>query len=209
MTRTRFAAAFALALLWISSASALEIPLGSSVQASGGNHGTAVGFVDMDRIFQIYPQTNNAKEDYAKQLQKKRDQLADKETKVNNIKNRISVLEATMKDLGAAAAAQPANPDGTTTAPAADAPTPQNLTDMKRQLETEMAELDDMRKQSEKDLATFQGQQSQIILGKIYESLRDLAQEEQITVVVDKASILYGDTAIDLTDKLQAKVRGY
>jgi hypothetical protein len=30
-----------------------------------------------------------------------------------------------------------------------------------------------------------------------------------VTLVVDKASILYGDTAIDLTDRLQAKVRGY
>ena len=48
-----------------------------------------------------------------------------------------------------------------------------------------------------------------MILGKIYQALRDLAQEEQVTLVVDKASILYGDSAIDLTEKLQNKVRGY
>jgi len=182
------------------SASALEIPLGGGVEAAGGG-GTTVGYVDMDRIFQIYPQTQIAKEDYAKQLEKKRQQLREKESQVNALKARIGVLDSALKDLSAAPAAD------TTTVTNAGPDSPSS--DMKKQLEGQMAELDDLRKQSERDLATFQNQQSQIILGKIYQALRDLAQEEQVTLVVDKSSILYGDTAIDLTDKLQNRVRGY
>lgn len=191
----------------MSSATALEIPLGGQSQA--GTSGTAVGFVDMDRIFRIYPQTQIAKEDYAKQLQKKRDLLAEKEAQVNNLKSRIAVLESTVKDLESAQPAAEGSAVTDAEVQASTARSPQDLTNMKQQLEAQMAEYEEMRKQSERDLAVFQSQQSQMILGKIYQALRDLAQEEQITIVVDKASILYGDTATDLTDKLQAKVRGY
>ena len=205
---------------------ALEIPLGGAGEAKGAaGGGTSVGYVDMDRIFQIYPQTQIAKEDYAKQLEKKRLQLHEKEAQVNALKARIGVLDSTLKDMtapsqppvpstapapgtaistSAVAAATPATPP-----PPADAGSSQGMQDMKKQLETQMAELDDMRKQAETDLATFQAQQSQIILGKIYEALKDLAQEEQVTLIVDKSSILYGDAAIDLTEKLQTKVRGF
>jgi Skp family chaperone for outer membrane proteins len=188
----------------VSGASALEIPLGgTSGPATTG--GTSVGYVDMDRIFQIYPQTQAAKEDYAKQLAKKREQLREKEAQVANLKSRIGVLESTLKDLGN----QPSSP-ADSNLPADPQPGSATPTDdMKQQLETQMAELEEMRKQAERDLAAFQNQQSQMILGKIYQALRDLAQEEQVTLVVDKSSILYGDAAIDLTDKLQSRVRGY
>ena len=45
--------------------------------------------------------------------------------------------------------------------------------------------------------------------GLIYKALKDLANEEQVTLVVDKSSILFGSAEIDLTDKLQQRVRGY
>jgi Skp family chaperone for outer membrane proteins len=153
----------------------------------------------MDRIFQIYPQTAIAKEDYAKQLQKKRDQLHEKEAQVNALKAKLGVLQNTIKDMA------PADSSGT----AVSAGQGSNAGDMQQQLQQQVTELEDMRKQAEVDLAAFQNQQSQLILGKIYQALRDLAQEQQVTLVVDKASILYGDSAVDLTDKLQAKVRGY
>jgi Skp family chaperone for outer membrane proteins len=194
---------------------ALEIPLGGASEGKGaGGGGTSVGYVDMDRIFQIYPQTQIAKEDYAKQLEKKRQQLREKEEQVNSLKARIGVLDSTLKDMGAPSAA-PATSSDTATSTAASAGTPadagsaQGMQDMKKQLEQQMGELDDMRKQAETDLAAFQAQQSQIILGKIYQALKDLAQEEQVTLIVDKSSILYGDAAVDLTEKLQEKVRGY
>jgi Skp family chaperone for outer membrane proteins len=183
-------------------AMALEIPLGGGTEAKGAS--TAVGYVDMDRIFQIYPQTQIAKEDYAKQLEKKRQLLHEKESQANALKARIGVLDSTLKDMNT----QPTGSTDTAASPsgASDSATGQ---DMKKQLEAQMAEIDDMRKQAARDLAAFQNQQSQIILGKIYQALRDLAQEEQVTLVVDKSSILYGDAAIDLTEKLQNKVRGY
>jgi Skp family chaperone for outer membrane proteins len=177
---------------------ALDIPLSGATQAAGG---TSLGYVDMERIFQIYPKTLAAKEDYEKQRQKKREQLAAKEQELTNIKNRIAVLESTVKGADA--------PKSEETGELAADAQPQSLPTMKQQLVDRQAELDDLRKQAIKDLSTFESQQSQLILGNIYQALRDLALEEQVTVVVDKSSILYGDAAIDLTEKLQQKVRGY
>lgn len=180
--------AFALSLLIFSTASfALDIPLSGGSQQSGG--GAKIGFVDMDRIFKIYPQTQAAKEDYSKQLKKKKDQLAAKEKELEDIKNRISILDST----SVSGAETPGEGTGT----------------LKKDLEDKKVEYEEMKKQASQDLANFQSQQSQIILGKIYQALRDLALEEQVSVVVDKASILYGDATIDLTDKLQERVRGY
>jgi len=79
---------------------------------------------------------------------------------------------------------------------------------MKRELDDKKAEMEELRKQASADLAAFENQQSQLILGKIYQALRDVANEEQVSVVVDKSSILYGDANIDLTEKLQQRLAG-
>ncbi len=191
----------------VTCANALDIPL-----TGGSDTGTSIkiGFVDMDKIFQVYPQTQSAKEDYAKQLKKKREQLAAKESELKEIEGKISVLESTMKQ-GASAPPPPTDSADPNTKANGDSLTnvSQSVDNMKRDLDTRKQELEDLRKQAKADLATFESQQSQLILGKIYQALRDVAVEEQVTVVVDKASILYGDASIDLTDKLQQRVRGY
>lgn len=177
---------------------ALDIPLSGTSDGAGG---AKLGYVDMDRIFQIYPQTQAAKEDYLKQLKKKREQLGAKEAELKDIEGKISVLESTLKQ-GGAVNATDQSPD-----PMANAS--QSVGNMKSDLETKKAELLELRKQATADLAAFESQQSQLILGKIYQALRDVAVEEQVSVVVDKSSILYGDASIDLTEKLQQRVRGF
>jgi Skp family chaperone for outer membrane proteins len=195
------------ALLFSGADWALEIPLTGSGGGDAARGGT-IGYVDMDKIFQIYPQTQAAKEDYAKQLKKKKEQLAQKEAALAEIQSRASVLESTLKQgAPAGVVASSTTVDGSTADPLASAA--QSLATMKRDLEEKKSELEDTRKQAAADLAAFESQQSQLILGKIYQALRDVANEEQVTVVVDKSSILYGDASIDLTDKLQQRVRGY
>jgi Skp family chaperone for outer membrane proteins len=215
MKRIRFILVMALSAPAMSGAIwGLDIPLTGATPGSSSDatRGGTIGYVDMEKIFQIYPQTQAAKEDYAKQLKKKREQLAEKEAALAEIQSRAAVLESTLKQ-GAPPAA-PVVLDSSSTAssvPAVDplASAAQSLATMKRDLEDKKAEMEELRKQSAADLAAFEAQQSQLILGKIYQALRDVANEEQVTVVVDKSSILYGDASIDLTDKLQQRVRGY
>lgn len=62
---------------------------------------------------------------------------------------------------------------------------------------------------TEKEMGAFENRKTEIILGKIYYALRELSVEQSISVVVDKKNILYGQKAVDLTDKLLFKLRGY
>jgi Skp family chaperone for outer membrane proteins len=176
---------------------ALEIPLTGGT-SSGGGGGSKIGYVDMERIFQIYPQTKDAKDDYAKQLAKKRKQLDEKEAELQSIRDRLKVLGSTLKDMNTS-----------TSTGTAEVASSQTLLDMQKGLQQKEQEFEDLKKRAVEDLNTYQSQQSQIILGKIYQALRDLALEEQVALVVDKSSILYGGADVDLTDKLQVKVRGY
>lgn len=185
----------------------LEIPL-SGVTSSGGQGAANIGYVDLDLIFRVYPQTKAAKEDYAKQLKKKREQLAEKEKELQNIQSRLSVLESTLKDMPGTAPTSETAPDSTEAATPAARESQSQLA-MKKELEDKKSEYEELRKQASADLATFESQQSQMILGKIYQALRDVAEEEQVSIVVDKSAILYGAAAIDLTERLQQRVRGY
>jgi len=62
------------------------------------------------------------------------------------------------------------------------------------------------RKKTEKELVDLEGKRSEMILGKIYFALRELAIAEHLSVVVDKKSTLYGQNAVDLTSKLLDKL---
>jgi Skp family chaperone for outer membrane proteins len=190
-------------------ASALEIPLGGS---TGGNNSTniRIGFVDMELIFQVYPQTKAAKEDYRKKLDKMKQDLAQKENELGNIKDRLAVLDSTLKGMSAPVPITNPNVDGSTPPVTDAAPqAPESISAMKKDLENKQLEYEDARKRAQADLAAFENRQSQIILGKIYEALQDLAQEEQVTMVVDKSSILFGASDNDLTEKLEQKIRGF
>jgi len=68
-------------------------------------------------------------------------------------------------------------------------------------------ELADFKTRSERELVDMEAKRSEMILGKIYMVLRRLAAEENISVVVDKKSILYGYSAVDLTDKLLERLK--
>jgi len=184
----------------------LEIPLsGTQGNETGGGR---IGFIDMERIFQTYPQTKDAKEDYMKKRDKMREDLTAKERNLEEVKQKLAVLEATILGLKNTGNESTSN----STAPAngeAVQSNPENITQMKKDLETLQAEYETARQTAEDDLAAFEKKQTQIILGKIYEALQELAEDEQVTLVVDKSSILYGAADIDLTEKLQKRVRGY
>lgn len=179
--------------VFLTNAAALEIPLNGAGGGSGDG-GAKIGYVDMERIFQVYPQTKAAKDDYRKRLEKLKSDLAQREADLGNTRDRIAVLDSTLKGVQSST----------------DTPRePGNLDAMKKDLQTKEQEFEEARKRALDDLATFESKQSQVILGKIYEALVSLADEEQLTLVVDKSSILYGSASTDLTEKLQERIRGF
>lgn len=61
---------------------------------------------------------------------------------------------------------------------------------------------------TEKNLLDLESRKTEILLGKIYKAVSDVARKEGVGVVVDKSNILYGHNAIDLTDKVLKQLKG-
>jgi Skp family chaperone for outer membrane proteins len=58
----------------------------------------------------------------------------------------------------------------------------------------------------EKNLVDIEGKRSEILLGQIYKAVREVARENEVSVVVDKNQILFGQDSVDLTLKVVRKL---
>jgi Skp family chaperone for outer membrane proteins len=66
---------------------------------------------------------------------------------------------------------------------------------------------DSYQAQVEKDLIDIESRRAEILLGKIYDAVREVARENGVSVVVDKGQILFGQNSVDLTDKVVKKLK--
>lgn len=178
---------------------AVDIPL-----QKGGDKGTRVGFVDMDKIFREYPDTLKARGEYYKELERRKQAVAEKE-------RQLALLDAPLEVAPApAVSTAPAVPvsevAGGTTPVATVVPVDTVARDAeKEKLKTELAAA---RQEAIRSLKEFEEKRSLQILGTLYKALAQLAEERGVDVVVDKTSLLYGQPAVDLTDALSRRVRG-
>ena len=62
------------------------------------------------------------------------------------------------------------------------------------------------QRQTERELLEYESRKSEILLGRIYVALKELAIKEEVSVIIDKRSILFGQKAVDLTGKLLKKL---
>jgi len=80
------------------------------------------------------------------------------------------------------------------------------ITKKEADLASREEELRQAQRQSERELLEYEGRKSEMLLGRIYVALKELAIKEEVSVIVDKRNILYGQTAVDLTPKLLRKL---
>lgn len=172
----------------------LEIPL-----EGGGKGGAKVAFVDMDIVFQEYPETKKARVKYFKEVVSRRKELDELETETTQIKEQLNVLKATLAELEAISSTD-------TVVPEIDASSA--LKEKEDELIFKQQELEASRKTAEQELAAFEESSTFRIYGDLYTFLKQLAEEEGISLVVDKSYVLFGQADIDLTDKLQKRLQG-
>ena len=80
------------------------------------------------------------------------------------------------------------------------------LTAKENDLKTKEEELRAYQRMAERELLEYESRKSEILLGRIYVALKELAVKEEVSVIVDKRNILFGQKAVDLTDKLLKKL---
>jgi Skp family chaperone for outer membrane proteins len=62
--------------------------------------------------------------------------------------------------------------------------------------------------QVENNLLELEGRRTEILLGKIYTIIQEVAHENGVGVVIDKSQILFGQHTVDITDKVIKKMEG-
>jgi Skp family chaperone for outer membrane proteins len=76
----------------------------------------------------------------------------------------------------------------------------------KKNLGQKESEFKEHQAQVEKNLLDLESRRTEILLGKIYAVVQEVARENGVSVVVDKSQILFGHTTVDLTGKVIKKL---
>ncbi len=211
---------FLLILLGNTCLFSLEIPL----THGAGKKGITVGYVDMEKIFHDYPETQKAKNEYYVELAKVRKNLSEREKELAELKEQLTVLRATlvevdkgtstMSDVEPSPSLQQETSDiahsiaDMGVSSASVAAVKESLVQREQILMQEEADFEQARIEAVQELRDLEKQRSLKILGKLYKALVQLAEEKGIGLVVDKSSILFGQEAYDMTESLARRIRG-
>jgi Skp family chaperone for outer membrane proteins len=251
---------------------AVEIPLESITPVR-------IGFIDLQKVFDTYPEKAFAEGDLLKEIQKRRTEMSARQTLINALRSQVAsdqealdqakagkavvvprdevtplqpsatpaappTPEPVVKPSTSAAAEpypteeplaglpghggdsgekklpgmnapEPAKPGSselldnlaaTATAtqlnPEAQAALQKRIQGNKLTLDRTVYQFKDYRGKALEDMKQLQTQKTYGVMAKIYAILQSLARDEGITVVLDKAYVLYGEETIDLTDRL-------
>ncbi|MDD5628838.1 MAG: OmpH family outer membrane protein [Elusimicrobia bacterium] len=264
-------AAALLGLSWPATSHAIELSLEEN-KAERGN----IGFVDTQRLFQLFPETRKAKENFEEAVRLAEDQINQRKAEILRLRKELDSLkverEALARSTPTPVAAAPAvstaavevpavaalrpstaaaalplviNLPGATAGPVVIAPpasvlpviavavsTPavpapvavssaaapalpdalavldERIAQKTQELERKRAQAREEQEAAEKNLLDLESRKSEILLGKIYKAVQEVARREGISVVVDKTGILYGHNAVDLTEKVLKHLKG-
>jgi Skp family chaperone for outer membrane proteins len=76
----------------------------------------------------------------------------------------------------------------------------------KGELQRKEASFKEYQAQVEKNLLDLESRRSEMLLGRIYTAVREVARESGVSVIVDKTQILFGHNTVDLTEKVLKKL---
>ncbi len=261
-------------------AMAVEIPLESLTPAR-------IGYVDLQRVFDSYPEKSFAEGDLLRDVEKRKRDLSQRQALINTLRQQVAADEAAFKEgrTGAPVIVPPNNVPDLTPAPAAPAvaaststapPKPaavepypledplaglpgheasgivdrvqqgapatglpgmkgdtkkgslldqlatgspvtlspeatsalqKRIDENTRLIERKSAEFRNFRANAIADMKVLQTQKTYGVMSKIYAVLQTLARDEGVTVVLDKAYVLYGEDTVDLSEKLVLRLQ--
>lgn len=92
--------------------------------------------------------------------------------------------------------------------PEATAALEKRLGDNQQRLDRATVEFKTFRGNAVADMKALQTQKTYGVMSRIYATLQVLARDEGVMVVMDKAYVLYGEDAVDLSEKLIERLQG-
>ena len=149
--------------------------------AAGGTTGTKIGVIDIEKTLYETPAGKRASDKFDKTRQAKQGEL-DKQQKQ---------LQQDAADLDKQASMYK----------------PEVLKQKRDELEKKFVDLQQLYMKLERDLAGERANLIQDLLKQASPIIEDIAKQEGVDLIVDQSAVLWADKKIDLTEKLNAKMK--
>jgi len=156
-----------------------------------------IAYVDIDRVFDEYKSTKQAKEKMEREIEMKRGEIAKLEKEIRDLEVALREKERV----------EPVPTTGLTekeveisTGPVIPKPLPEEVIRLNKE------KLNKMVKEMKEELTNLEKETTHQVLGKIYDVIREIAQAEGYAIVLDKKNILYSEIENDLTEKVIEKL---
>ena len=156
-----------------------------------------IAYVDIDRVFDEYKGTKQAKEKMEREIETKRGEIAKLEKEIRDLEFAMREKERVEPVPTTGLAEKEVE---ISTGPVIPKPLPEEVIRLNKE------KLNKMVKKMKEELAKLEKEITYQILGKIYDVIREIAQTEGYAIVLDKKNILYSEIENDLTEKVIQKL---
>lgn len=197
-----------------------------------------IGFVDIEVLFNEHPMKKRLQDEFVAEANKRRNAIAGQEKKIQEFEKVIvssaaaaDRLNRPANETGAQGASQKMLLPGTTEAvmipvtvaqstaavenPEASEARKKEMQDKQAAVESMKVELQKMKddlavrvKQDKADLKSLEESQSGKIMEDLYRLLENYAKEENLTIILDKNDVLYGQQYQDVTREVLERLQG-
>ncbi len=159
----------------------LAAPLLGTGEVSAVPSNVKVGVIDLEKTLYETPAGKRASEAFDKTRKAKQAELDKKQKELQKAAAELDKQAAILK--------------------------PDVLAQKKGELEKKFVELQQVYMKLERDLAGERTKLIQDLLKKAGPIIEEIAKAEGVTVIFDQSAVLWGDPAVDLTGKLNAKMK--
>lgn len=149
--------------------------------ATGAVPVAKVGVIHIERVLYETPAGKRANEQFEKTRKDKQAELDKRQTELKKLDADLGKKAAMLK--------------------------PEALAQQKGELEKKFVELQQLYVKLERDLAAERGKLVGDLLKKANPLVQEIAKAEGVTVIMDRTAVLWAEPALDLTDKLNAKMK--
>lgn len=149
--------------------------------ATGAVPMAKIGVIDIERTLYETPAGKRANEQFEKTRKDKQSELDRRQTELKKLDADLSKQAAVLK--------------------------PEVLQQKRGELEKKFVELQQLYVKLERDLAGERTKLVQELLKKANPLVQEIAKAEGVTLIVDQNAVVWSDPAVDLTAKLNAKMK--
>jgi Skp family chaperone for outer membrane proteins len=146
-------------------------------------YSTRIAYVDVEKAFNNMAEVKTAREELENLLKNRSAKIEETERAIASVRNKIASQEQELP--------------------------PAEVEEFNRLLEYKQEELNELMKNSKGMMIEKEKEMKYRILGKIYDTIADIALKRGYTVILDKESVLFSESGVtDITDEVIRRLNG-